>query len=74
MTGREAEALTQLTEAVRLAPRSARAHAYLGLALARAGQIAEALREYDVSLAIAPGDEDVLFQRAQAQKALEAPR
>jgi protein O-mannosyl-transferase len=74
MTGREPEALEQLTEAARLAPRSARAHAYLGFALSRAGRYAEALQEYDASLALAPGDEDVLFQRAQAQKALGEPR
>jgi Flp pilus assembly protein TadD len=74
MTGQAAEALTELTEAVRLAPRSARAHAYRGFALARASRFDEALREYDASLALAPGDEDVLFQRAQAQRALGAPR
>jgi len=66
--------LTELTEAVRLAPQSARAHAYRGLALARAGRYAEALQEYDESLAMKPGDEDVLFQRAQAQRAMGAPR
>jgi Flp pilus assembly protein TadD len=74
MTGRVAEALTELTETVRLAPRSARAHAYRGFALAGEGRYAEALREYDASLALAPGDEDVLFQRAQALRALGAHR
>jgi tetratricopeptide (TPR) repeat protein len=72
--GQVAAALTELTEAVRLAPQSARAHAYRGLALARAGRYAEALQEYDESLAMKPGDEDVLFQRAQAQRAMGAPR
>jgi tetratricopeptide (TPR) repeat protein len=72
--GQLGDALAELTESVQLAPRSARAHAYLGLALARSGLFAEALQEYDASLAIAPGDEDVLFQRAQAQKALGEPR
>jgi tetratricopeptide (TPR) repeat protein len=74
MKGHVAEALTELSEAVRLAPRSARAHAYRGLALARASRFAEALQEYDESLAITPGDEDVLYQRAAAQKALGAAR
>jgi Flp pilus assembly protein TadD len=73
MTGQVAEALTELTEAVRLAPRSARAHAYRGFTLARAHRYAEALQEYDSSLALNPGDEDVLFQRAKAQRELGAP-
>ena len=74
MTGREAEALTELSAAVRLAPRSARAHAYRGFALSRAGRYAEALQEYDASLAIRPGDKEVLFQRDEAQRALGGPR
>ena len=74
MKGQVDEALAQLAEAVRLAPQSARAHAYRGFALARASRYAQALQEYDASLAIEPGDQDVLFQRAQAQKALGSPR
>ncbi len=54
--GKEDDALTVLTEALRVAPRHAALHHALGLALVRAGRREEALASLGRAVELAPGD------------------
>jgi len=60
------EALTQLNEAVRLAPRSVEAHFNLGRALQLRGNFTEAVRQFRYAAQQSPRDETILVALANA--------
>jgi tetratricopeptide (TPR) repeat protein len=70
LRGRVEEALIAYAEAARIAPERPTPHASAGNALLRHGRPDEALRHYEVALAIARADEAALLGRAQALAAL----
>jgi tetratricopeptide (TPR) repeat protein len=71
LRGRVDEALLAYAEAARIAPERSTPHASAGNALLRRKRPAEALRHYEVALAMAPRDEPALLGRAQALAALD---
>ncbi|HEY5629867.1 MAG TPA: hypothetical protein VIR16_10180 [Candidatus Limnocylindrales bacterium] len=71
LRGRVDQALLAYAEAARIAPERSTPHASAGNALLRRKRPAEALRHYEVALAIAPRDEAALLGRAMALAALD---
>ncbi len=71
LRGRVDDALLAYAEAARIAPERSTPHASAGNALLRRKRPAEALRHYEVALAMAPRDEAALLGRAQALAALD---
>ena len=68
--GRSAEAYDEYAVAIRLAPDDAQAHNHAGSLLARGGHIQEALAHFEQAAILAPGDEDVMHNLAQARALL----
>jgi len=71
LQGRLDEALLCYAEAARIAPERSTPHASAGTALLRRKRPGDALRHYEIALAMAPRDEAALIGRAQALAALE---
>ncbi len=71
LRGRVEDALLAYAEAARIAPERSTPHSSAGNALLRRKRPAEALRHYEVALAMAPRDEAALLGRAQALAALD---
>jgi len=71
LRGEMDEALVCYAEAARIAPERSTPHSSAGTALLRRKRPVDALRHYDVALAMAPRDEAALLGRAQALAALE---
>ena len=71
LRGRVEESLLAYAEAARIAPERSAPHSSAGNALLRRKRPAEALRHYEVALAIAPRDEVALLGRAHALAALD---
>ena len=70
LRGQIDEAVLAYAEAARIAPERSTPHSSSGIALMRRGRPADALRHFEVALAMAPGDESALLGRAQALAAL----
>lgn len=66
--GERARALTEYRAALDVDRRSSDAHLHLGIALAQAGQIEEALGHLETAARLAPDDEVVLHNLAQAYR------
>lgn len=64
-------AVEEFTEAARLDPKLAEAHAGLGTALARLGRHEEALAAFDRALALAPDEVETLVGRSESCLALD---
>jgi hypothetical protein len=64
--GRSAEALSHLTEAVRLQPQSAKARSNFGIVLASQGRTGEAIEQYREAVRIDPNDSRTRFNYARA--------
>jgi tetratricopeptide (TPR) repeat protein len=67
--GRVAEAIPHLQHALRLDPRSAKAHNYLGGAWLATGRLTEALDEFRAAATLAPDDERMHFNLGNALNA-----
>ena len=65
------DALLAYAEAARIAPERSTPHSSAGTALLRRRRPADAIRHYEVALAMAPHDEAALLGRAQALAALD---
>jgi tetratricopeptide (TPR) repeat protein len=71
LRGRLDEALLAYAEAARIAPERSTPHASAGTALLRRKRPEDAIRHYDIALAMAPRDEAALLGRAQALAAMD---
>jgi tetratricopeptide (TPR) repeat protein len=71
LRGEMDEALVCYAEAARIAPERSTPHSSAGTALLRRKRPVDALRHYEVALAMSPRDEAALLGRAQALAALE---
>ncbi len=70
LRGQLDEALAAYAEAARIAPERVTPHTSAGAALLRHGRPGDAVRQFEVALAMGPGDEAALGGRAQALVAL----
>jgi Flp pilus assembly protein TadD len=66
--GQRAEAMAQYQAALDANPASADAHLHVGVALAEAGRLAEAVGHLETAARLAPGDEYVVRNLAQAYR------
>lgn len=71
LRGRLEDALLAYAEAARIAPERSTPHSSAGTALLRRKRPADAIRHYEVALAMAPHDEAAMLGRAQALAAME---